>query len=65
VRPGAPSDADTLVASRLREVAHPWPQSVRVDTTGDLTATVEAVTGLVRPQTDVPPRLRRPAMAPD
>jgi predicted kinase len=62
---GGASDADTLVAERLRELADPWPQSVRVDTTGELSATVAAVTHLVRPQSDVLPRLRRPVMPPD
>ncbi|MFF7640921.1 AAA family ATPase [Streptomyces canus] len=63
--PGA-SDADRHVAATMAATEPPWPEAVRIDTSGSLQAAVAQALAAVRPHADSQaPVFRRPYMEPD
>ncbi|GCB50796.1 hypothetical protein SNL152K_8142 [Streptomyces sp. NL15-2K] len=63
--PGA-SDAGVDVATAMAATEPPWPEAVRVDTSGSLEAAVVQALAAIRPHADSQtPVFRRPYMEPD
>jgi predicted kinase len=64
--PGA-SDADLSVATAMAATESPWPEAVRVDTSGSLESAVARALAVIRPDAvgGSAPVFRRPYMQPD